>query len=1238
MLRVILLITFLFATNSSIWAENTTPQVGIANQVNGAVVMRPNSTIFQVPIRFRFENLGACDLTQLEIRDDLAVNFNLPASAITVNSVELIFLTDGLSTIAINPAYTGVAPNDNLLADTGNFLVAGDKGTIQLMLTIDFGKQHGKFYNQATIIGYDANGNVDTDLSDQGKYPDENPFDFSAASGPSEDDPTEIYLGPKTHIGLAQQINGPVSRIGNSTTFEFPIRFRMENFGDYAFTNIQLLNDLAENFNVAASAISIETAPFLVFASTGSTLQTNPNYTGVAPNDNLLAETGNLLLARDKATVQLVVRVDFGTAIGIFTNQATIIAEDVNGIVDMDVSDEGKKADKDPYDGIIAGGAIEEDPTRIILEGPTQVALALQVNGNVTQVGTSTQFTFPLRYRIENMGTTDLVDVELLNDLATNLGVAPSAVTINSAPSLVFVTTGSTLQMNTNYSGAIPRTNLLASSGNLLLPGHKATIQLNVTVDFGTTYGSFTNQAAIIGEDENGIVDIDLSDEGKVWDEDGSDLILGSGALENDPTKITIGTNPVAKPNVVFFVIDDLNDWVGVMGGHPDAITPNIDALAANGTLFRNAQSNAVFCNPSRVSVITGLKPYSSGVTQNGADFEPWRDIMNDPNSNATKHFGANAGNLKSLFNVFDDNGYHVATTGKVYHAPSQLNAETWDDNREVYESFLPETIANHPLNGLTSYTAANNSFNDWGAIEDAININTNLPYTEEESDDYRITQNALNMIDDLPASDPFFLNVGLIRPHIPIYVPERFIDMYKDASGNYTVSVPANVLLNDQADTPFTTTMKHRNNIFAFPDRWQALTAHYLAAITWIDDQIGQVMNKLEQEGLLENTIIVLAGDHGYHLGEKQFFKKGTLWREARDVPFIISAPNMNTNTITDSIVSLIDIFPTLTDLAGIEMPTDVPRDGRSLRPLLENPNARWPWLSDTDMYDPKTGFIAKGLRTHLQNYNAYQIDNPFPPAFNSELYDLENDPNEWYNLMSTINGDPLVYAEQEKHFNEIIEGQFIPNKAPEAMHQMIPVPNLSLNYSIELKGKDINKDYLLFKIKQLPTQGTLYESTDGITLGNPISQNQIVWNKPGWSAHVIYLPNNNAVGQDYFTFETTDGAYSSTGFVSLTFNNNSPNLRLEEDEVETAKQNFSLQPNPTKYATEIHYDIDKNTEVNISIYTVAGEQVRFIQEGQKEKGSYMYPLNTIGWVSGIYMIVLEKGTEKMVQQLLVD
>lgn len=1114
-------------------------EVSIAQQINGSID-RVAENIYEIPIRLRIANDGNTDATDLKINSDIADDFGLDPIAVSVVSPpEIVWITSG-SNVQLNPTYAAKHLYAGILDTVGNHFAAGGKLTIQYRVRVNFGECYGKFYTQSKLSATSEEGLVEFDLSDDGKEWDEDKTDNLIGNGLTEDDPSLIFIEQATHIAVALDINGTVEQQGNSTTYLVPMRIRLQNMGQSEIVQLSLLDDLQRHFKVRAEDIQIISGyPQLVWSSSGSSLTINTNFTGSSPNHNLLTTAPVSLASMAKATIQLNALIDFGTTKGIFYNQIEAYSVDESGRVDRDLSDAGKVWDEDINDAKPGSGNNENDITIINLNRNTHVGLAQQINGTITQVN-GTQYRFPIRFRLKNMGSTDLVKLSIINNLSQNLDVPPTAINLNSFPELIWLTTGSTLNLNTAYDGGT-NSMLLQENGNLLKAGHNATIQLDVTVDFGINYGEYENAAIVIAEDANGNVIADFSDEGKLWDENPNDNNLGDGVAENDPTIIKLGDAPSSKPNILFIVIDDINNYTGTFGGHPNAYTPNIDNLASESMIFTNAQTNAVFCNPSRISMLTGLKPSSSGIVDNGDYYYDWRAVMNADTSIATQNYGPNSGNIQTIYEALE-NEYYMAYSGKIYHGAGQLDPIAWDDYRPWINYLTISGIQNHPVNGLVDYTKDSNRNLDWGAVEDAEKATAPGTYfTEEDTEDYIITQNALEIINNLPTTDPFFLSVGFIRPHLPLYVPQRVIDLFKDSLDTFDHIALPQYLENDQDDTVYKTNSVHKTNVFDYPERWKSLIAHALASGTWIDEYIGSIIQTLKARNLYDNTIIILTSDHGYAFGEKQHMKKGALWREACDIPLIIKAPTITTaGSSTDEVVSLIDLFPTIMELSDQKMPDDLPRDGRSLVPLLKNPSRPWPWLASIDFYDKKHDYLAKGLRSKNKTFKYHYIYKEEKPCFNAELYDLENDPFEWYNLLSGVHRNPELHATEKKELEKIIAGQLIPNKAPSTFNKLIKVNNLTQQHTIKLVGEDSNKDFLLFEIESLPLYGKLYESIDGTIIGNEIlNTHSIIPNEEGSIAYLIYEPDPSFSTEltDVFTFTVTDGSTKDRGITLIQY-----------------------------------------------------------------------------------------------------
>lgn len=424
-----------------------------------------------------------------------------------------------------------------------------------------------------------------------------------------------------------------------------------------------------------------------------------------------------------------------------------------------------------------------------------------------------------------------------------------------------------------------------------------------------------------------------------------------------------------SKPNVLFLAVDDMKDWVNCLGGYEGKVhTPNIDRLAARGTLFTNAHCPSPKCAPSRAAIMTGLLPSTSGLYDNGHWWKP------------------NFPNLVTIPIHFRRNGYLVVGAGKIFHHTAGNNPpDQWDDfQRLVFrdDPWFRGVKLNYPWSKVGPYpkgfpfskVKGLGHENDWGS----------LPLPESELDDTRTADFAVNMLKRWH-DKPFFLACGLFRPHLPWYVPKKYFDLYP-----LDEVVLPKVESDDLDDVPkvgrkFAKDRRSDFEKIRKAGRWKHAVQAYLASISAADAQLGRVLDALDASAYAKNTIVVLWSDHGWHLGEKSHWHKTTLWEEATRVPFIIAAPGMNPARCSRP-VSLLNIFPTLNDLCGL--PTIDSHDGISLVPLLEDATATW---KRPAMIQYKPGNVA--IRTERHRYIRYNDDG-------EELYDLKTDPNEWNNL----------------------------------------------------------------------------------------------------------------------------------------------------------------------------------------------------------------------------------------------
>ncbi len=460
-------------------------------------------------------------------------------------------------------------------------------------------------------------------------------------------------------------------------------------------------------------------------------------------------------------------------------------------------------------------------------------------------------------------------------------------------------------------------------------------------------------------------------------------------------------------PNILFIALDDLNDWIGCLGGHPQTLTPNLDRLAASGVLFTNAHCPGAACNPSRTAIMTGLSPHRSGLYDNG---QKMREILPD---------------AELLPQHFRNHGYRAFGSGKILHY--FIDARSWDEyfpEKESEDPF-PRTLypekrpVSLPRGGPWQYVET-----DWAALDAT---------DEEYGGDWLVTKWVGEQLSQ-EQKEPFFLACGIYRPHEPWFVPAKYFDPFPLED----IQIPPGYKEDDLDDLPPAGKKRGPNRYFAHireHGQWKAGIQGYLASIHFADAMLGRILDALENGPHADNTIVVLWSDHGWHLGEKQHWQKFTAWRAVSRVPLMIRVPEgaapgfsqgTKPGTVCDRPVNLLSLFPTLTELAGL--PAKADNDGPSLVPLLKNPEAEWPHVSLTHLGEPGSfGLSAQGWRLiHYANGD-------------EELYDIGNDPHEWHNLAP----DP-AHAGKLSELRALAPTEFAPLKEPslEALPALTWIP----------------------------------------------------------------------------------------------------------------------------------------------------------------------------------------------------
>ncbi len=412
------------------------------------------------------------------------------------------------------------------------------------------------------------------------------------------------------------------------------------------------------------------------------------------------------------------------------------------------------------------------------------------------------------------------------------------------------------------------------------------------------------------------------------------------------PSAIASEPTSKPKPNVLFIAIDDLNHWVGHLGRNPQTKTPNIDRLAKMGVTFTNANCAAPVCNASRAALMSGLRPSSSGVYDNG---QAWQPVI---------------GVEKTLTTQFLNAGYMVYGTGKIYHANAHRPGE-WSD----YFVGGPDTAKPH----------ASSKNDGVGGIKFRP-LTNDSKLSDEAIVDYGIKQLGAKQ------EKPFFLAVGLHKPHMPWNVPIKYYEMFPLEK----IELPP-IQKDDLKDIPAggiqMAKPKGDHATMLESGRWKEAVQAYLATIAYCDAQIGRLLDAYDKSPHRENTIIVFWGDHGWHLGEKEHWRKFALWEEATRMPYIWVAPGTTkAGGICTRPVDLMSIYPTLCNLCGIAKPKHV--EGEVITPLLLDPKAKWDAPAITTYH-----LNNHSIRTERWRYIRYADGG-------EELYDHDQDPYEFTNL----------------------------------------------------------------------------------------------------------------------------------------------------------------------------------------------------------------------------------------------
>jgi len=460
---------------------------------------------------------------------------------------------------------------------------------------------------------------------------------------------------------------------------------------------------------------------------------------------------------------------------------------------------------------------------------------------------------------------------------------------------------------------------------------------------------------------------------------------------------------PNAKPNVLFIMIDDLRPELGCYDA-PQVKTPNIDRLAAQGLVFERAYCQVPVCGASRASLMTGILPTESRFT----------DFLSRADEDVP--------DAMTLPQVFKDAGYTTLSNGKVFHASEDAETRSWSK-----PAWRPSDLPF--LYSLDPETTTELAESGRGRI---------FEYPDVSDDAYADGKVAQKTIEDLgrlkSLNEPFFLACGFVRPHMPFYAPKKYWDLYEREN----IVIADNRFRPNDAPMALRGSGEHKQYTHgAFEegtDEWHRMMRHgYYASTSYVDKLTGDVLNELNRLGLAENTIVVIWGDHGWHLGEHDFWGKHNTLHNAIRVPLIIKGPGIAADQKTTSLVESVDIFPTLCSLAGLSTPSTA--QGQSFEPLLSLPAQKFRDFVYTRFKS------ADAIVTDRFVYTRYLDDRRM-------LYDLQEDPDENQNVI-----DEAVYEDVVKDLDQMLQTRRLaardlninPEKSAQEVDTAVPAPTLA-------------------------------------------------------------------------------------------------------------------------------------------------------------------------------------------------
>ena len=632
--------------------------------------------------------------------------------------------------------------------------------------------------------------------------------------------------------------------------------------------------------------------------------------------------------------------------------------------------------------------------------------------------------------------------------------------------------------------------------------------------------------------------------------------------------------------NVLFIIADDLRPLLGCYG-HPEMYTPNIDRIAERGTLFNRAYCQYPLCNPSRTSMITGLRPDTTGVYNNLTKF---RDVIPE---------------VVTLPQHFKTYGYHTRSVGKIAHAA------TWDD----------ELSWSAPI-WSQRWTIDKTTTSSWQAFDVA----------DDKLKDGKVASAAVEVLSQIK-NQQFFLAVGFHKPHLPYNAPRKYYDLY-DIEIFKEIPPVAPRSGNDvrtYADIP-------DGNAPFSKEKTLELMRAYAASTSYMDAQVGRVLDQLDVLGLTENTVIAFCGDHGFHLGEHGTWQKNTLFEVALHSPMIISMPGQRPNR-TDALVELVDIYPTLCD--ACQLPTSPQLEGLSLISVIEQPTR--PWKTAAFSRFSRTGRRGQSMRTVQYRYTEWGNYG----KRGRELYDYYTDPDETVNIANLPENAELV-----AHLSEQLHDGWqaaLPDRPEQTtVTQTLP-------WDINNDGIVDIRDLILVS-NNFGSETSIYPKVDVNNDGSvDIIDLVLVASHLGQSsspAAPSTLAPLNSRPAPLINEWLTEAHLSDDG--SEVFQRGLANLeRLLNSVIPEKTALLPNYPNPFNPETWIPYDLAQDADIYIHIYNVKGESIRQLSLGFQTAGTYRTPSRAAYWdgrnaqgetvASGIYFYTLHAGNVKAIGQMVI-